>query len=178
MHKFTMLICAAIAVALPLTAQTAVQQGYLKSSVAEFNEPHRTKMLGFLGECRKVSDSVAKALIENDLSMASKVASPAAAKQWADLAAQFKAMRDGSPSTTLRYRNQALELVGTEEAPTSRVWYALTQGPEVAWRFLAIVVDRGADGHAGRVIALEASSYKGEVPSWLQSIDAPVAPPK
>lgn len=117
MRRFTMLLVAAtLAVpSLTITAQTVMtQKGFLKSSVADFEEPERSKMLAFLDSCRKVSDAVIKDLMSGDMSNATKVASPAAAAQWTEVATAFKSVRQNSPSTTLQYRNQALELIGTE----------------------------------------------------------------
>ena len=162
-----------------LSAQTASgQKGYLKSSVREFDEPGRTKMLAFLDECRKVSDAAAKDLANGDISNAIKTSSPNAAKQWSEIVAALKAMKESAPATTLLYRNQALELIGPEETQTSRVWYAVTSpGPTVARNFLSIVVESREGNHAGRVIAIEPISYAEEIPTWLQRVDGPVEPP-
>ena len=156
----------------------SVQQGYLKSGIAkEFHEPDRSTLLAFLAECRKVSDSAAKALFEHDFAKVSKAVSPEAAKAWRAVADDLREFRRQNPGATLQYRNQALEFVGTEGASTSRVWYALLPAvPAEARNFIAIVVELTPDGY--RVIAIQPLGYAEAVPTWLQQVDAPVAPPE
>jgi len=160
-----------------LAQEAAVQQGYLKSSVAEFDEPDRSKLLSFLAECRKTTDSVVKSLSDNDLSNASKIASPEALKQWRAAGAAFKEFRQQEPAIMFQYRNQALEVVGAQAKLTSRVWYALVSAtPVQAKSFVSVVVEESPSGHAGRVIAVEPIAYAQDVPTWLLRVDAPVAP--
>lgn len=166
------ILVAVFLMAAPVFGQTPqVQKGFLKRSVAGFAEPDRSTYVGFLNAARTVSDAAAKALGAGNANALAKNASPEAVAQAREVIGALK-------GSTLQYRNQALELVGAAEVPTSRVWYVVVTGSKPTANFVAIIVEQPRTGRAGRVIGIEPLSYAGAIPPWLQRVDAGVGPKK
>jgi hypothetical protein len=159
-----------------LLGQALVEtSGYLRGSVAAFEEPERTKALAFLDEARKVSDAAARGIAAVSGQAAERAPSLAAEAlpQWKTLREALAARRERQPGLTLQYRNQALELVGDPQKETSRVWYALVlPGPSVATDFISFVVAKTPGGHAGSVIAVDSVTYPADhIPPWMARVD-------
>jgi hypothetical protein len=161
-------------------AQTlSSQQGWLRSSIKELDEPDRSIFLHFLEDGRKRSDAVAASLVSgNRVSLEAQIA-PAAISRWEQAVRAIRELKASGVKSELTYRNQAMEIrteVG-KRMLTSRVWY-LVGDPRAdpPRNFLALVVNEEA-GHAGKVIVIEPLSYAGDVPSWLLEVDGPVLRP-
>ena len=156
-------------------AQISTQKGWLKSGVREFTEPDRTRILKFLDEARKKSDTIAKTLATHD-GLGAKILIPD------DIMPRWTAAADAiaaHPELHLEYRNQAYEetTAGGVEHGTSRAWYALVPAPpEIARTFVSIIVAATPKDHAGAVEGIDVNTYP-DVPTWLLRVDAAMEPP-
>ena len=158
----------------------STQKGWLRTSVATWEEPDRTSVLSFLDAGRKSSDTLAASIATADKPSASKLLTADVLKEWVDVSQVLASLRKDEPGLQIEYRNQAFELRSTRsesEAPTSRVWYALVPpAPAIARNFISIVIAE-RDGRSGPVLAIESVGYPADVPTWLVRKDAPLEPP-
>jgi hypothetical protein len=162
------------------SAQTiSTQQGWLRSSVKELDEPTRSLLLSFLDEGRKRSDAIAATLVSGDRTSLASQITPEAMAGWEQVLRAIRELKATGARSDLTYRNQAVEdrTEGGRQRMTSRVWYVVGDpSSQLPRAFVAIVVVEEAR-HAGRAIAIEPLSYTGDVPTWLLKVDGPVMPP-
>jgi hypothetical protein len=172
---------------LTLAAMTAfgqsasAQKGWLRASIAGWEEPERSDTLSLLDTARKLSDFIIASLATNDRQRAVMVLTPDVLREWDVAARMVASLRAEAPKLRLDYRNQAFELRSTltqSDAPSARTWYALMPpAPAIARNFVSVVIG-DHEGQTGVVIAIEPVTYAGDVPTWLLRRDAPLAPAK
>jgi hypothetical protein len=180
MQHLTLAVMLTLAAAPAFGQNASTQKGWLRTSVAAWEEPDRTEVLSFLDAARKASDFIATSLDTNDRKSADKLMTPRVLREWGVAAQSVAALRAEGQNVHLEYRNQAFELRSTltdSEVPTARTWYAITlPGPAIARSFVSVVIEEH-DGRAGSVVTIEPVSYQGDVPTWLLHRDALLAPP-
>ena len=181
MQRVTLTMMLALAATAAFGQNASAQKGWLRTSVATWEEPDRTEVLSFLDAARKASDFIATSLDNNDRKNADKLLTPSVLREWGLTAQSVAALRAERPNTHLEYRNQAFELRSTlteSEMPTARTWYAMTPpAPAIARSFVSVVIEEH-DGRAGSVVTIELVSYQGDIPTWLLHRDAALAPPE
>lgn len=158
-----------------LAQQVSKQDGWLKGSVRELDEPARSTFLSFLDEGRKRSDAIAAALASDDRGSIASLVTAEVMSGWNRIEGVLR-QHNGGARPNLTYRNQAIEIRSEngKRVMTSRVWYVLGDPSARPPRnFMAVVVAEES-GHAGRAIYIDFLPYPGDVPTWLLQVDGPV----